>query len=220
MTDDEGFIARWSRRKRAAAADVVEDTKAGKVREAGTGPGISAVRPAAKPPESFDPASLPPIDSIGVGSDIRAFLAAGVPSDVTRAALRRAWSADPAIRDFIGLSENSGDFNAPGGLPGFGALSGDEARRLLDRLMGRAEAAEPASPDAEISTADPVAPAPGELPGADAPVSDRDGHDQEQRTAQLSAPEGQVNAAVQHEEAASEYCPSLFRREHGAALPQ
>jgi len=30
---------------------------------------------------SFDPASLPPLESIGTGSDIKAFLAAGVPAE-------------------------------------------------------------------------------------------------------------------------------------------
>jgi hypothetical protein len=70
-------------------------------------------------------ANLPPIESIGSGSNIRPFLASGVPADLTRAALRRAWSVDPAIRDFIGLSENSWDFNAPGGVPGFGPLTTD-----------------------------------------------------------------------------------------------
>jgi hypothetical protein len=62
----------------------------------------------------FDTASLPPIPSISAGSDIRPFLSTGVPADLTRAALRRAWSVDATIRDFIGLSENSWDFNARG----------------------------------------------------------------------------------------------------------
>jgi len=74
-------------------------------------------RPAAE--ALFDFVNLPPIQSIGAGTDIRPFLALGVPEDLTRAALRRAWSADPAIRDFIGLSENSGDSNAPAGVPQF-----------------------------------------------------------------------------------------------------
>ena len=30
---------------------------------------------------------------------------------------------DPAIRNYVGLSENSWDFNAPGGVPGFGPLN-------------------------------------------------------------------------------------------------
>jgi hypothetical protein len=68
-------------------------------------------------PTLFDAASLPPIESIGAGSDIRPFLEPGVPQDLARAALHRAWAAGPAIRDFIGLSENSSDFNAPDAVP-------------------------------------------------------------------------------------------------------
>jgi hypothetical protein len=222
MADDEGFLARWSRRKRGAAADVGQDTKAGRGEEADIPPGISGAPPAAKPPGSFDPESLPPIDSIGVGSDIRAFLKAGVPADVTRAALRRAWSADPAIRDFIGLSENSWDFNAPGGVPGFGALTGEDSRRLLERLMERAEAAEPARPDAKIVPADQAAPATSESSSPEAQASDGDRHDREQQDAQLPGPlpDGKVNAAMRHEEATCEYCPPPVRRGHGGALPQ
>jgi len=53
--------------------------------------------------------ALPPIESIDAGSDIRCFLAPGVPVELTRAALRRAWVADPTIHDFIGLSEITWD---------------------------------------------------------------------------------------------------------------
>ena len=88
----------------------------------------------------FDPASLLPIESIVAGSDISAFLAAGVPADLTRAALRRVWSSDPMIRDFVGLSENSWDFNAPGAMPGFGPLGKDEVARLVTRLLGDPDA--------------------------------------------------------------------------------
>src|SRR5215472_12372094 len=85
----------------------------------------SIAKPGQPPPTEsrFDAATLPPIESIGAASDIRPFLAPGVPVDLTRAALHRAWSTDPAIRDFIGLSENSWDFNAQDGVPGFGSLT-------------------------------------------------------------------------------------------------
>ena len=63
-------------------------------------------------------AGLPPIATISAGSDIRPFLSAGVPADLTRAALRRAWSVDPGIRDFIGLSENSSDLTLVAVHPG------------------------------------------------------------------------------------------------------
>jgi len=82
---------------------------------------------------------LPPIESISAGSDIRPFLSTGVPADLTRAALRRAWSTDPMIRDFIGLSDNSWDFNAASGVPGFGSLTAEDARRLLARVMEEGE---------------------------------------------------------------------------------
>ena len=88
---------------------------------------------------SLDAANLPPIDSIGAGSDILPFLASGVPADLTRAALRRAWSTDPAIRDFVGLSENSWDFDAQDGAPGFGSLTPDSPRQLLAPTTREAE---------------------------------------------------------------------------------
>ena len=71
--------------------------------------------------QPFDLASLPPIDSIGANTDIAAFLRPGVPMELTRAALRRAWTSDPAIRDFVGLVENGWDFNNPDAVSGFGA---------------------------------------------------------------------------------------------------
>ena len=97
----------------------------------------SIAKPGQSPPteSSFDAANLPPIESIGAASDIRRFLAPRVPADLTRAALRRAWSTDPAIRDFIGLSENSWDFNAQDGVPGFGSLT----PQRLARMNGEAE---------------------------------------------------------------------------------
>src|SRR5205814_10442396 len=110
--------------------------------------------PTAPPP--VDPATLPPVDLIEAGTDIKAFLAEGVPADLTRAALRRAWAADPAIRDFVGLSENSWDFNAPGGVPGFGSLTPEDARRMMERVMGEAEPSDPVPAAAERLSDDQV----------------------------------------------------------------
>ena len=80
----------------------------------------------------FDPTSLPSIDSIAANTDVIAFLRAGVPAELTRAALRRAWTSDPEIRDFIGIAENQWDFNDPNGIPGFGPLA--PAERSVDVL--------------------------------------------------------------------------------------
>jgi hypothetical protein len=164
MSDDEGILARWSRRKRGATAiprDAEKREGAGTGNAPETPPTTSPASPPLENRLPFDPASLPPIESIGAGSDIRAFLAAGVPAELTRAALRRAWSTDPAIRDFIGLSENSWDFNAPGGVPGFGSLSAEEARRLLTRALGEPESAQP-QPQVTASPSDEGKPPPAD----------------------------------------------------------
>src|SRR5205807_7618308 len=95
---------------------------------------------------AFDRMQLPSIESITAESDISAFLAPGVPAELTRAALRRAWSVDPKIRDFVGLAENAWDFNTPGAIPGFGPLEmTDELRRHIAQLINR-DLREPSSP--------------------------------------------------------------------------
>src|SRR5438067_904832 len=158
MSADEGFLARWSRRKRDASANQREPATS-ETAESGA---VSAPSQAAEGTQPLvDLASLPPIDSIDAGSDIRAFLAPGVPADLTRAALRRTWSADRTIRDFIGLSENSWNFNAPGGVPGFGALTAEDIRWLLARLTGEPDAAQPARSDAERLSENQAPPAAG-----------------------------------------------------------
>ncbi|MFY9958049.1 MAG: DUF3306 domain-containing protein [Bradyrhizobium sp.] len=96
---DEVFLARWSRRKREAkaVANVPPPTE-----PAGT-PNPPPLAAAENPPDAeVDLSSLPPIDSIDAATDITAFLRKGIPQELGRAALRRAWAADPAIRDFVG----------------------------------------------------------------------------------------------------------------------
>src|SRR4029077_14054976 len=84
------------------------------------------------PAPTFDPASLPAIESITADTDIRAFLAPGVPPELTRAALSRAWAADPKIRDFVALADYAWDFNTPGSMAGFVPLEmSEELRRQV-----------------------------------------------------------------------------------------
>jgi hypothetical protein len=131
---DEDFLKRWSRRKRESAevAKVVGEPAA-RVAEA-TGPRPEGNIAKAEPP--FDPATLPRIDSITAVSDISAFLREGVPAELTRAALRRVWTADPAIRDFVGLAENAWDFTDPDAMPGFGPLeTSEDVRRMIARVV-------------------------------------------------------------------------------------
>jgi hypothetical protein len=221
MSADESFLARWARRKRDAAAKAHDQPKPKHTGEDAASEEAAASLPPEETQLLLDPASLPPIESLGAGSDIRSFLAAGVPADLTRAALRRAWSADPAIRDFVGLSENSWDFNALGGVPGFGSLTAEDARRLLAQVMGEKEALHPAHPAASSLSDDQVA-EPAAEPGQPAPGSVADqmklAHtDVDHGKSIPRAPKSSI--AVQHEKGEREALSPLPRRCHGGALP-
>src|SRR6266403_623123 len=135
MSDDE-FLARWSRRKQEARSGnpAPEPAEPMQAHEPTPPSGTAEIPPNPDP----DLSSLPPIESIDAATDITAFLRKGIPQELSRAALRRAWTADPAIRDFVGLAENAWDFNDPNAMPGFGPLDCSEAElgELVDRIVG------------------------------------------------------------------------------------
>jgi hypothetical protein len=153
---EEDFLKRWARRKR----EVAEAEKPIPNEEAAPSVGAPDNQAAQgsddKLDAEFDPASLPPIDSINAVSDVTAFLRAGVPAELTRAALRRVWTADPAIRDFVGLAENAWDFTDPNAMPGFGPLeSTAEVRQMIADLVEQiGRAAQPAEPVARPEIAE------------------------------------------------------------------
>ena len=164
MSEPENFLARWSRRKRTAA-DPVEEPVAKETavekKEQSAGEQIS---PEQTPREGETPAldlsRLPSIESIVAGTDIRPFLAPGVPAELTRAALRRAWTTDPGIRDFIGLSENAWDFTKAGPT-GFGPLLPiDDVKKLVAEIFSHREEAEPRRPERDSMVVAVVDPAP------------------------------------------------------------
>lgn len=140
---EEVFLARWSRRKRASKSDTPPAKTAKPAGDA------AVPSPAAEAKAEVDLGSLPSVDSITAGTDIRAFLRKGVPQELMRGALRRAWSADPAIRDFVGLAENAWDFNDPNAMPGFGPLdcSPAELAAWVERIVGGLNNAAEAPPD-------------------------------------------------------------------------
>src|SRR4051794_34585716 len=139
----EDFLTRWSRRKRdaleteqAESAPGEPDTHPGEAVPENAAP-VEAIKPVTPPEPAFDLKSLPPIESITAATDIRPFLAPGVPLEIARAALRRAWSSDPRIRDFVGLADYDWDYHTPGSAAGFGPLEmTDELRRMVARILG------------------------------------------------------------------------------------
>lgn len=209
MSEPEKFLERWSRRKREQAEPAAPA-------EAKPAPPAEAAE-LAEPP--FDLASLPSLESIGAASDIRAFLQPGVPPDLMRAALRRAWSADPAIRDFVGLVENGWDFNDPNAIPGFGTIEPGEVARLLTQALGAVQPSEPARPQA--SAAEHSAPALGEGEQASQVQKDQPAPQQAFASAAKDFPQRSEDiAAVQNNSDAEENCaPSRGGRTHGT-LPK
>lgn len=161
MTGSETFVSRWIRRKResgkerttdptesARPSDGVRRTAAEQDDAIGGEPGADT--PASR---TFDPASLPPIESISVSTDIRSFLRSSVPADLAQAALRRAWVSDPTIRDFIGIAENQWDFTDPTAIPGFGPLrETDDAPRLLAQALGKLDRSAEAFGEMNVSS--------------------------------------------------------------------
>jgi hypothetical protein len=200
--DDEGFLARWSRRKREAETTATEPS------EPTAAPEASDQSPLSQPPEVAEIiARLPPIEEIIATTDIRAFLAPGVPSELRLAALRRAWRTDPAIWDFIGLAENQWDFNAPDGVPGFGSLiDPDEVRRLLAKVVG-GDDTEPERPAPEAAASDPARTEIAAAPDVTTPAS-------EDQPAPAAIPEAASTSEAEPDETTAR------ERRHGGALPR
>jgi hypothetical protein len=240
MSND--FLTRWSRRKRD-----VEETEQAKSAPA-PAPGardtifdraipedatpIECVQGnAATPPEpAFDLESLPPIESITAATDIRPFLAPGVPVEVTRAALRRAWSADPRIRDFVGLADYDWDYHTPGSAAGFGPLEmTDELRRMVARILGEIVDTETSKGTGEPATGTecaeesqpPRAVVRAEANGLDAPSGGSRPAESHLGHTGPAAALGTTSSAASQHETPRDHAPRLpIRRGHGRALPK
>jgi hypothetical protein len=217
MSRDEGFLARWSRRKQRAGEAQREAAKAPARTESPAPAPQDAPSPAAEGPAggpAVAPEGLPPIASLDAASDIKPFLAPGVPPELTREALRRAWLADGTIRDFIGLAENAWDFTAPDGVPGFGSLSAENVERLLAQAFGSRQSDSVSPPRADQS-----APAPNDAAIRSGQVAQR--HETEDETVEHDrAKHSATDAAAQHQNARAEAARDRPSRSHGGALPK
>jgi len=243
MSENEPFLTRWSRLKQRTAKGAPAPSPEAHAPSANPTRGEADPRAAATMSDSepaaqaFDPASLPPLDSIDAGTDIRAFLARGVPAELKQAALRRAWAADPAIRDFIGLSENSWDFTAPDGVPGFGPMrASDDVGELLAQVGRQGTGVAPAS-DAESGSLPRSQAADAQRQAASSPGSDElpqgDTHElvkgvEESETAAdgstgMQSPNidnKKQDVAARSTSNAKDLSPSIRPRGHGGALPR
>jgi Protein of unknown function (DUF3306) len=214
MNDTENFIARWSRRKRDAGDEKAQPEDKKTADEAS----LKSPQPgAASPPvPEFDPASLPPIESIEAGSDISAFMRSGVPSALRHAALRRAWSADPAIRDFVGLNENFWDAAGPEGISGFGELDRNlDVKRMVSELFGE-NASEAPKADSSDNSPAPAAVSQGGIEETSRSIEETSRSDERP---DVDHPRHTEIAATQNQPAPERSERKPVRR-HGGALPE
>jgi hypothetical protein len=216
---DEQFLARWSRRKQEANTGHAEPAPEEAAEAHAPAPSDGAAAELA--PAGTELSNLPPIESIDAATDITAFLRKGIPQELSRAALRRAWTADPAIRDFVGLAENAWDFNDPNAMAGFGALnySAEQVDALVRRVVGGvAETAESLLNPLVEAAEDAARSAPAGAGFAHSSNPVKASTDSRPLDASAAA-ELPSNSAASQSVAASEETP-VPRRTHGGALPQ
>ncbi len=154
--------------------------------------GVSPPESDAKQDEdTIDPATLPPIESLGPGSDYTVFLKKGVPEALRLAALRKAWVSDPFIRDFRSPAIDYGwDFTTPD----YALRPSDNVAKMLDQIFPPANA-----PLGETTPAPP--------PSVAEKVSAAGSESLPKKEAEVAAP--------------SDLQPQLSpRRKHGGALPE
>jgi hypothetical protein len=144
--DDQGFLSRWSRRKRAIAEQEASETD---LAPALPQPALAAPPAPVAPdepapePEMVEPPSL---DLVDKDFDVAHWLRQNVPESWKLAAMRRAWETDPAIRDFENPARDYAlDWNTPGGAPGYGPLTeSDDVEGMVRGIFG-----EPPTPEIE-----------------------------------------------------------------------
>ena len=105
--DDEGFLARWSRRKQAARAAEGEPGR----RDDAPPPTRAADVEAPERSRAADPTpDLPDPETLDASSDFSVFLGRDVPIETHRQALRRLWRLDPIYNRVDGLDDYCEDY--------------------------------------------------------------------------------------------------------------
>lgn len=204
----DGFLTRWARRKAAVQAEEAERADQPAQMPADALPdGEGLAEPtkdgafAAEP--EFDLTKLPSIESLTKDSDVTMFMQRGVPAPLKQAALHKVWTTDPAIRDYIGLSEMSWDFNAPEAFPGYGALS--PLAKVAEMVNNIANPPAPNIPEISVE----------ELEASESTVTLTQDETIARECAGNEAPEG-----TSIDQKVTETRPSTARHRHGGAIPR
>ncbi|KQT90306.1 DUF3306 domain-containing protein [Methylobacterium sp. Leaf466] len=240
MAGDD-FLSRWSRRKREIVREEAPPelpTPDSSEREAPPGPGDEPLAAASADDEAHAGigdmgdmagidedavAALPSLDSLTADSDLAPFLKAGVPQVLRNAAMRRMWSLDPGIRDYLGEArEYAFDWHIPGAVPGTGPmLPTDDIAGMVRQIFAGAKPRVEVEAEAEVEAlpndadADAVSPV-----DADAPVQTTPAAIAPPAPPPAMEPERPGPELASQREPELEKGPSQARlRRHGGALP-
>lgn len=188
-----GFVRRWSDRKAEARKPVAPEAEPAAPDETPAAPDEAEI--------AARIAALPALDDIGATTDIRPFLQDFVPAALRKAAMRRAWAADPVISSHLDVARDyAWDFNTGTGPEGFyAALGKDAIERGLAALDGLTR-----------QPAQAPTPATGDGPGTDTPADPP----QDQALAKADA------VAPPPDHPPTTASPLLQPSRHGGALPQ
>ncbi len=162
MSGIADFLSRWSRRKHASVN--------AKQAEAGPAEPVAAEAAEANPLAPIDCEDagagshselsaeeleqLPRAEDLTASTDITPFLRGRVPEALRNAALRRMWSLDPSIREYVGDARDYAyDWNMPGGVPGSSPLlPTDDVKEMLRQvLIGLREKHDPPAAATEMT---------------------------------------------------------------------
>ena len=97
------FLSRWSRRKRDARHEPAEP-------EEQAAPAAAEDAPEKSEAEILEDLGLPDPETLGPGSDFRAFMAEAVPDVIRRKALRKLWTSNPVLANLDMLVDYGEDY--------------------------------------------------------------------------------------------------------------
>jgi hypothetical protein len=209
--DDDGFLDRWSRRKRGETSTGAPETET-----ADAGPAAVAQPETQESEDTGDPevvAKLPDLDSLTEESDFTAFLQDGVPEVIRRKALRRLWRLNPIFANLDGLNDYDEDFSALGIVAENIKTIYKVGKGYLDEDEDEAEAEAEAEIAADESEEDETGGAEGEPEPEPEPEPSDPSDSIESTKVSLSAPEsGSGQAASSNRE------PESVKPARGSAL--
>ncbi len=189
MTEEDDFLSRWSRRKRAGEEPPRPGPDPGPAGGPGEVPDQVRDTEGAQEDEAviLERLGLPVPESLKPGDDFTGFMADGVPEFLRRRALRVLWRSNPVLANLDGLNDYDDDFNsaeltqkviATGYQVGRGFI-----REIVEKDVDNSEPVEsaeessevePDEPDSEISALGEETPLQPEVePEKEAPIKPR-----------------------------------------------